>query len=521
MSNKVDGTFIKKVPLLALFLAVVHALSGLAILMVSAWFIAACAVSGVGFNYMLPAVVIRALALIRISSGYAEMWVGHKHLLQSLSKLRLTLFARMKNKPTASTAEEADKLTFHTEAVASIWVGWVAQNASAWISATGIMLFTLWFVPLLSSLWLLFALISFALFVVIIWVSVKQARRLAVLRLQLEKDIQFKVDSVDIWHLYKNNTLPIGRGLYCQIRAIKQLQKGAEWVLLIISLSGVFVAIPSLYTAQYYEPIGLVIPMVLLAAPDWFGRIFATNIRLLDYLDGSKALTTKALAKETKARLNDDSIVSLARVTSLTLSHFLPLKAKHQQVSVEITSPNLLLIKGDSGIGKSRLLQAMSGFIGFDGDVIFNNQVRANKLTVNQHILFTEQSPYCLSGTLRDNLLIANPTINDEACFAVLKRLQLSSLSNLDQWLGTNGRNLSGGELKRLGLARAILSNASVVLLDEPFEGLDINNIENVSRIINELASERIVIVASHLQPEHLNINKTLTLSTPIERNLG
>lgn len=516
MSSSNQRSLIRQVPLLALFLAMVHALSGLAILMVSAWFIAACAVSGVGFNYMLPAVVIRALALIRISSGYAEMWVGHKHLLRSLSKLRLTLFSEMQNSPEPSSAEEADKLTFHTEAVASVWVGWVAQNASAWISATSVLFFTLWFVPLLSALWMFFALASLTISVVAIWLSIAQAKRLALLRIQLERDIQFKVDSVDIWHLYNSNTLPNASDFYRQISSIKQMQKAAEWALLIISISGVVVAIQSLYKAEYIQPIGLVIPMVLLAAPDWLGRIFGTNTRLLDYVDGSKALAHKGSGKDisntAKVPLEQGSVDNLERVSSLSLIDFLPSNAKHQPISFSINSPNLLLVEGDSGIGKSRLLKALSGFVQFGGELLLNQQTSTKDVVTNPHILLTEQSPYCLSGTLRDNLLVANSNASDEDCLAILRSLNLNSLSNLDQWLGTNGRSLSGGELKRLGLARALLSNASVILLDEPFEGLDEANIENVSNKINGLAEKRIVIVVSHVQPEQLNLDKTIRL---------
>ncbi len=500
---------INRIPLLTLLLAIAHAVSGLTILMVSSWFIAASAVAGVGFNYMLPAVVIRALALIRISSGYAEMWVGHRHLLASLQKLRLNLFTSMKNQPEPSSAEEADKLTYHTEAVASVWVGWGAQNASAWLSATSIMIFTLWFVPLLSVVWLGFFILSLVLSLIVLMMSVKQANQLAVLRVKLEQDIEFKISSVDIWHLYSNNKLPNAGDFYHQAASIKQIQKLAEWALLVISIVGIVASLFTLNDAQYYQSIGLVIPMVLLAAPDWLGRIFGTNTRLLDYFDGKKALKTKALTY----RVESESLIDkLPSIESLTLTDFLPSNAQHQPVNINIDSPSLVLIEGDSGIGKSRLLKAMSGFVSFNGGYHINKVPVANTLTINRHILYTEQSPYCLSGTLRDNLLIANPNASDEDCLQVLKSLKLDALTSLGEWVGTNGRTLSGGELKRLGLARTMLSNASVVLLDEPFEGLDNINIKNVSRKIEKMASERIVIVVSHLQPDDLAISQKIRL---------
>lgn len=513
---------INRIPLVTLFLAIAHAVSGLAILMVSSWFIAASAVAGIGFNYMLPAVVIRALALIRISSGYTEMWVGHRHLLESLQKLRINLFTTMKNQPEPSSAEEADKLTYHTEAVASVWVGWVAQNASAWLSATSIMIFTLWFVPLLSITWLIFFILSLVLAFAILMISVRQANQLASLRVKLEQDIEFKINSVDIWHLYKNNRLPNASDFYHQVASIKTIQKLAEWALLVISIMGIVTSILVLNDAQHYQPMGLVIPMVLLAAPDWLGRVFATNTRLLDFFDGKRALKAKASTRQTESNQIEDKLIrnnqskslidKLASIESLTLTDFLPSTAQHQPVSINIESPSLVLIKGDSGIGKSRFLKAVSGFLSFNGGYHINEVSVAKKLDINQHILYTEQSPYCLSGTLKDNLVIANPHASDEDCLRVLKSLNLDTLTSLGEWVGTNGRSLSGGELKRLGLARAMLSSASVVLLDEPFEGLDIINIENVSRKIEKMASDRIVIVVSHLQPDNLMFSKKVRL---------
>ena len=76
----------------ALGLALLHGIAGLSILIISSWFIAISAIAPLGFNYVIPAVVIRGLALLRIASGYTTMWLGHKDLLTRIAKARLAVF---------------------------------------------------------------------------------------------------------------------------------------------------------------------------------------------------------------------------------------------------------------------------------------------------------------------------------------------------------------------------------------------------------------------------------------------
>lgn len=134
----------KNWPWLSLFLAIMHTLAGVAVLIVSSWFIAACAIASVNFNYMLPAVVIRALALLRIASGYGQMWLGHRDLLTRTGRLRLQLFRRLQNKRMAERTWLIEALANHTETIASVWVAWVAQQAGAIAMLAVGMICSLW-----------------------------------------------------------------------------------------------------------------------------------------------------------------------------------------------------------------------------------------------------------------------------------------------------------------------------------------------------------------------------------------
>ncbi|GHB64635.1 cysteine/glutathione ABC transporter ATP-binding protein/permease CydC [Psychrosphaera saromensis] len=501
-----------KSPWLALFLAIVHAFSGLTILLFSSWFIAACAVAGTGFNYMLPAVLIRALALIRISSGYAQMWVGHSHLLNLLAKLRLNLFSKLKNQLTFTTGIESDKLTFQTEAIASIWVGWVSQNASAWLAMAVLTIFTVLQLPVFSFAWISFVLVCAVIYLYLIVIGIKAAKRSLAIRQELECDIEHYVNAAPIWHMYQDIEHPKAGEYFKMNRQHQNSQDNASLWLLILCFVSVVYLFSVIQVSQVFSPVILVLPMAIMAAPDWFGRIFATQTRLMDYITSVKNIKdisgVKPLTRQT------------CKISTIKVSDFAAQGAKHKPVSFLLEPHSLLLLQGGSGVGKSRLLQAISGLISYTG----KRQINGVELEgVLDDCIYIEQSPYCLSATLRDNIKLANASVTDDRINQVLSQLNLSQLelkgstadkpNKLDQWIGEKGRKLSGGELKRIGLARAMVSNASMILLDEPFEGLDQANITHVVNIINTLSQTKGVIVASHIIPQQLQSTSSLQLS--------
>ena len=106
-----------------------------------------------------------------------------------------------------------------------------------------------------------------------------------------------------------------------------------------------------------------------------------------------------------------------------------------------------------------------------------------------------------LNGSLRDNLLIAKPDANDEHLANILKDVGLEKLlenDGLDSWLGDGGRQLSGGEKRRVGIARAILHDAPILLLDEPTEGLDKQTEQSIMALFEKHFEGKTVIFITH-----------------------
>ena len=105
-------------------------------------------------------------------------------------------------------------------------------------------------------------------------------------------------------------------------------------------------------------------------------------------------------------------------------------------------------------------------------------------------------------GTIRHNLLLADPSATDEQLWSVLDQVhladQVKQLGGLDVWVGEGGNTLSTGQIRRLCLARTVLSQASVWLLDEPTAGLDQFTATAWLQDLQHVAKGRTVIIVTH-----------------------
>ncbi|CAK8736697.1 Heterocyst differentiation ATP-binding protein HepA [Sodalis praecaptivus] len=111
------------------------------------------------------------------------------------------------------------------------------------------------------------------------------------------------------------------------------------------------------------------------------------------------------------------------------------------------------------------------------------------------------QRVHIFSATLRDNLRLAAQDANDEQLCAVVRQVGLEKLlagEGLNAWLGEGGRALSGGEQRRMGIARALLHAAPLWLLDEPTEGLDAVTEQQILQLLTTLGQGRTVIIVTH-----------------------
>jgi ABC-type transport system involved in cytochrome bd biosynthesis fused ATPase/permease subunit len=133
-----------------------------------------------------------------------------------------------------------------------------------------------------------------------------------------------------------------------------------------------------------------------------------------------------------------------------------------------------------------------------------------------QRVGYVAQDSHVFSGTLRDNLLLAAPDVAEPDLWAVLNIVELTGLvlrlrHGLDTPVGEQGDHLSGGERRRLCVARAILRRPTLLLLDEPTAGVDRPTAERMLRSLRAYLPSSTIVVASH-DPLPLKADVSLTL---------
>ena len=173
-------------------------------------------------------------------------------------------------------------------------------------------------------------------------------------------------------------------------------------------------------------------------------------------------------------------------------------------VSLTIYKGEIFALLGASGCGKSTLLQLLTrAWDPQQGQILLNNVPLADfsEQTLRKTVSVVPQRVHLFSATLRDNLLLAAPDAPDALLSAVLEQVGLHKLledDGLNSWLGEGGRQLSGGELRRLAIARALLHDAPLMLLDEPTEGLDATTESQILDLLANVMTGKTVLMVTH-----------------------
>ncbi len=177
-----------------------------------------------------------------------------------------------------------------------------------------------------------------------------------------------------------------------------------------------------------------------------------------------------------------------------------------EEFSLQVGAGEWLAIVGASGAGKSTLLNLLLGFLPVQrGEILVNGLPLSHlRLTAWQgSIAWVPQQPNLFYGSLADNISLGDPKITAEAVAVAAKRAQLTDLiqrlpAGLASPIGEQGNQLSGGEARRLALARAFARDAPLIMLDEPTAGLDRENERLVMASLQQLVVKKTVLMLTH-----------------------
>lgn len=163
------------------------------------------------------------------------------------------------------------------------------------------------------------------------------------------------------------------------------------------------------------------------------------------------------------------------------------------------------VLTGKSGSGKSTMLNILSGdLVPTTGSAVVDGITldSSNQQEVRDRVAVVRQSTWLFTGTLAENLRVAG-NVSEDQMWAALERVDLAHWARtlpqgLDTPIGERGQGVSGGQAQRISIARALLSERDIVILDEPTSQVDLESEAIIEAVIKDLAREKTVVVATH-----------------------
>lgn len=174
-------------------------------------------------------------------------------------------------------------------------------------------------------------------------------------------------------------------------------------------------------------------------------------------------------------------------------------------LNFEININEIVGISGESGSGKTTLTNLIMGLLPPNkGEILVDNKdIIKNQMTIQNQIAFVPQNFFHLDASLLDNITFFDKKINfDKLKFAIKNSLLLEPILSrslsLRTNIGNNALKISGGQLQRINIARALYRNPKIIILDEPTSALDINNQNLFLDILNKLKKKMTIILITH-----------------------
>jgi ATP-binding cassette subfamily C protein CydC len=522
--------------LTGLILTFITLLTGIGLLSLSGWFLSATAIAGLSivtaqmFNFFTPAGGVRFFSIARTASRYGERLATHEATFKLLTQLRIWAWQKLLPLSAANLqglrkGDLLNRLVADIDTLDHLYLRLLTPLVASLLMIAGLFAFLAWF-----DLSLALSLCSILLLAWCLLPMVFYALGKAPGRALIDAKQQYRVMLLDVIQgqaelsLFAANRRYLAKleqaqtRLFSQQTAMANITGLSQTMLILVNGSAVLVM---LYLAS--QGVGDKVPPGPLMAL----MVFATmaSLEMMMPIAGAfQHLSSTLLAaqrvtdvtEQTPAVSFNAQSMLKARSGALQLHqvHFAyqPNSPILQGVNLTLNVGDKVAILGPTGCGKSSLFGLITrewlsqqGSITLDGHPIadYNEaELRAAMTVVSQRI-------YLFAGTLRDNLALALPFIqgqpkkaHDERFINVLQQVGLGALLQddkpLDIWIGEGGRQLSGGEQRRIGVARALLRDAPLLLLDEPTEGLDKRTEREILSLLLNFAEDKTLLMISH-----------------------
>lgn len=491
--------------------------SGIALLATSGWFITETAMVGLllaagtaaAINLYIPGGLIRFSALSRTVFRYLERVYNHDTVLRLLTDIRVTLFRGLSrsgpnHRNELTGAQWLSRLTSDVDALDTLYLRLIAPTAIAVIVTLLVILLTALLFDRLTAL-LIGLILALALIIVTVGVyagtkrlAARQSQGQEALRTGVVEHLEGFAELTAAGRIGDHATLLMrqaGRLNAEQANTDSRVGwhlAGSHLLVNVSAVTALWAGFGLFQAGAVTGPVLVLIPVALLglaeihaALPEAFGKLGAI-------MDSARRLNRDCQSNAQRADCGSSGLpANLALVAeNLTIRHagYAPL---FNHFDLEVKAGERVGIVGYSGSGKSSLADTFAGLLPAHGKLACQRRVYLTQRTV----LFED--------TLKSNLLLGKPDATDTELWRILEWLELAERfghepDQLDTWLGSAGNRLSGGEARRVALARVLLNPAPLVILDEPFSGLDCATRVRIAERMEAILAGKTVISLAH-----------------------
>ncbi len=511
-------------------LAIITLLASIGLLTLSGWFLAGASLAGLAglmtFNYMLPAAGVRGAAILRTAGRYAERLVSHDATFRVLQHLRVFTFSRTLPLSPGGLARfrQADllnRLVADVDTLDHLYLRVISPLVSALVVILVVTYGLSWLDTSLALTLGTIMLLLLALLPPVFYRAGKPiGTHLTLLRSRYRTQLttwlqgQAELTVFGAQTAFRRQLADTEQAWLTQQQRQARLT-GLSQALMLICTG--FTVTAMLWLAATgiggdTQP-GALIALFVFAALAAFealvpvtgafqhmGQVIASATRVNQILHQQPAVTFTTTTPS--ATVTTTAALSLQQVSFTYPGQPLPVL---QDITLDIAPGEHIALLGRTGCGKSTLLQLLTRAWDCDaGSITLNDLPLAqwSEPALRDMMSVVPQRVHIFSATLRDNLLLAAPQASDAQLSQQLEQVGLGNLletpEGLNAWIGEGGRQLSGGEQRRLGLARALLHPAPLVLLDEPTEGLDADTEQKILHLLRENTLGKTVLIITH-----------------------
>ncbi len=513
---------------LGIVLTIITLLASIGLLTLSSWFLAGTALAGPAglytFNYLLPAAGVRGAAITRTAGRYTERLVSHDATFRVLAHLRVFAFQKILPLSPAGIArfrqsELLNRLVADVDTLDHLYLRVISPLMAAIVIIAAV---TFGLSYLDVNLALTLGAILFGLLLLVPLIFYRAGKPIGSdltdlrgrYREQLTSWLQgqaellvfgalqrfrHSLEEIELRWMRRQKQQASLAGL---AQALMILASGLT-VTLILWLAAESVggnsqsgALLALFVFTSLATFEVLLPVA--SAFQHLGQVITSATRVGQLINQKPEVTfpVKSAAQTSKVVL---------QVTGLSFTYPQQPLPVLQNISLSLAAGEHIALLGRTGCGKSTFLQLLTrawdttqGIITLNGEPLENY----DETTLRQMMTMVSQRVHIFSSTLRENLLLACSTASDARLKTVLEQVGLANLldnsEGLNAWMGDGGRPLSGGEQRRVGIARALLHSAPLLLLDEPTEGLDAGTEQQILALIRQHFRHKSLIIVTH-----------------------